>query len=299
MPNKIICDRLRRFRLFRRGLCAVCLLPLTLLAADPSAEILLWPNGAPGSENKSGEPTLRMSGSDHVLSNIHKPSITPYLPATNASAGAAVIVIPGGNHLELWVDREGGNVAQWLSQHGIAAFMLKYRLAKAPNSTYTIDGDELADIQRAIRLVRSRADEWSVKTNRIGVIGFSAGGEVAFLSGMHFDRGASDASDPIDRASCRPDFQALIYPIDSNRIVVATNSPPAFLACGNRDSADISEELANVYLKFKRAKVPAELHIFDGVGHGFGVRPQTTGPVAHWPDRFYDWLDERGFLKKS
>jgi acetyl esterase/lipase len=288
MSNKIIL----------RALFAAYLLPLTLLAADPPTEILLWPNGAPGSENKTGEPTVRISDGDHVYSNIHKPSLTPFLPPTNTT-GVAVIVIPGGNHRELWVEREGSGPAQWLNEHGITAFVLKYRLALAPRSTYTIDGDELADIQRAIRLVRSRAEEFGVKTNRIGVMGFSAGGEVAFLSGMHFDSGAPEAPDLIDRSSCRPDFQALIYPIDSNRIVVPTNAPPAFLACGNRDSADISEELANVYLKFKHAKVPAEIHIFDGIGHGFGVRSVNTGAIAHWPDRFYDWLDKRGLFKKT
>jgi endo-1,4-beta-xylanase len=277
----------------------VWLLPLAVLAADQPNEILLWPNGAPGSENKTGEQTMRIAeGGDHVLSNINKPSVTPYLPAAGTATGAAVIVAPGGGHSEIWIDHEGYNVAQWLSEHGVAAFVLKYRLAKATNSTYTVDGDELADMQRALRLVRSRAEEWGVNTNRLGVIGFSAGGELAFLSAMHFDSGAPDAPDPVDRQSCRPDFQALIYPGNSSRIVVATNSPPAFLACGSKDRKDISEGLANVYLQFKHASVPVELHIYDGVGHGFGLRSTTPGPVAHWIDRFYDWLGERGLLKK-
>jgi endo-1,4-beta-xylanase len=199
----------------------------------------------------------------------------------------------------LWIDHEGHNVARWLSDHGIAAFVLKYRLAKATNSTYTIDGEELADMQRAIRLVRSRAGEWGIDPDHLGVMGFSAGGEVAFLSAMRFDGGAADAPDAIDRQSSRPDFQALIYPGNSKRIEPLTNSPPVFLACGETDRPDISEGLATTYLKFKQAKVPAELHVYTGVGHGFGLRPGDTGPISKWLDRFVEWLGQIGMTKKS
>jgi endo-1,4-beta-xylanase len=161
-----------------------------------------------------------------------------------------------------------------------------------------VDRDELADVQRAIRLVRSRAGEWGVDPHRLGVIGFSAGGELAFLSAMHYDAGKPAASDPIDRQSCRPDFQALIYPGHSRRLKVAANAPPAFLACGSNDRPDISEGLAKVYLKFKKAGVPVELHIYSGVKHGFGLRPTTTGPVSEWIDRFYEWMGQSGFLKR-
>ena len=163
--------------------CAVFLLPLAITAAELPHEILLWPNGAPGSEGKTGETKVRIADNgEHVLSNIHKPSITPYLPSADKATGCAVIVAPGGGHRELWIDHEGYNVARWLSEHGVAAFVLKYRLAKETNSTYTVDDHALADMQRALRLVRSRATEWHIATNRIGVMGFSAGGEVAFLS---------------------------------------------------------------------------------------------------------------------
>jgi len=287
--------------IFRLAIGSIGLFPAAVLAGDRPAEILLWPNGAPGSEGKTGEETVRIyqPTGDHVVSNVHKPSITPYLPASDKATGAAVVVVPGGGHRELWIDHEGYNVAAWLSQHGIAAFVLKYRLAKGTNSTYTVRRDELADAQRAVRLVRSHAKEWNFDPDRLGIMGFSAGGELAYLTAMHFDDGRPEAADVVERESSKPDFQALIYPGNSGRMKVAKNSPPAFLVCGADDRPDISQGLAKVYLKFKRAGVPAELHIYAGVGHGFGLRPGDVGPASKWLDRFQDWLDQRGFLKKS
>src|SRR5437667_2095473 len=274
------------------------LLSTTLYAAEPE-KILLWPNGAPGSEGKVGEDKVRIADNgEHVLSNIHKPSLTPYLPVADKATGCAVIVAPGGGHRELWSDHEGHNIACWLSEHGIAAFVLKYRLARETNSSYTVDDHALADMQRALRLVRSRATEWGITTNRIGVMGFSAGGELAFLSAMRFDSGAADATDAVARQSSRPDFQALIYPGSSRRIEPASNSPPVFLVCGTNDRPDISEGLASVYLKFKQVKVPAELHIYAGTGHGFGLRANNTQPAGKWIERFEEWLAASGFLKK-
>jgi len=196
------------------------------------------------------------------------------------------------------MDHEGYNVAEWLSDHGVAAFILKYRLAREQGSTYTIEGHALADIKRAIRLVRSRASEWGIDPKRIGVMGFSAGGEVAFLSAMRFDPGAADDRDAVARQSSRPDFQALIYPGRSQRIEPVTNSPPVFLVCGYSDRPDISEGLAGVYLKFKQLKVPAELHIYGGTGHGFGLRANNTQPAGEWIERFEEWLGATGFLKR-
>jgi dienelactone hydrolase len=260
----------------------------------------LWPGGAPGSEGKSQARFVRVTADgEHVVSSIHHPSITVYLPARNDASGAAVIVAPGGGHRELWVDHEGHNVARWLSAHGVAAFVLEYRLARETNSTYTVEGHSLADMQRAIRLVRSRATEWNVDPARLGVMGFSAGGEVAALASMRFDAGQPNAADLIEREGCKPAFQALIYPGRSGNIVPETNSPPVFLACGNNDRSDISEGLANVYLKFKHINVPAELHVFAGVGHGFGLRERNRGAIAGWPQRLLEWMEQLGYLKKS
>src|SRR5258706_3544655 len=237
------------------------LLSVSLGAVAQQKEILLWPMGAPGSEGKTGNEKIRVVEGDQVVNNIHHPSITPYFPKKEKSTGAAVIIAPGGGHRELWITHEGYNEAKWLSDRGIAAFVLKYRLAKDSNSTYTIDKDELADIQRAIRLVRMRSKEWNVDTARICVMGFSAGGEVAALSAMRFDYGNAGGTDATDRESSRPAFQALIYPGNSARFEVATNAPPVFLVGGYNDRADIAEGIAQVSLKYKKANVPAELHI--------------------------------------
>ena len=158
-----------------------------------------------------GEETVRITEQgDHVVSNVHRPSITVYLPKERHS-GMSVIVVPGGGHRELWTDHEGHTVARFLSERGIAAFVLQYRLARAPNSTYTIDGDALNDLKRAIRTVRSRA-EWSADTRKIGAMGFSAGGQLTALAATRADAGEPAASDPIDRASSKLDFAALVYP---------------------------------------------------------------------------------------
>jgi acetyl esterase/lipase len=276
-----------------------CLLLTSAFASAQQQEILLWPNGAPGSEAKTGNEKLRIVEGDHVISNIHHPSVTTYFPAKEKSTGAAVIIAPGGGHRELWITHEGYNEAKWLSERGITAFVLKYRLAKDTLSTYTIDKDELADIQRAIRLVRSRAKEWNIDTARIGVMGFSAGGEVAALSAMKFDNGNVNATDRIDRESSRPAFQALIYPGNSQRFEVVNNAPPVFLVGGFSDRDDIAIGVAEVYIKYKKANVPAELHIYSNAGHGFGMRERNSGAVAGWIARFEDWMKDRGFTKSK
>jgi acetyl esterase/lipase len=275
---------------------ALAFATLTVLGQQPK-EIFLWPNGAPGSEGKTGAEKVRIASTgDHVVSGIHHPSITPFMPAAGTATSAAIIIAPGGGHSELWIDHEGYNPAKWFQSKGVAAFVLKYRLAREQGSTYTVDRDELADIQRAIRLVRSRAAEWGIDTARIGVMGFSAGGELAALSAMRFDAGNPAASDPVDRLSSRPAFQALIYPGNSQRFEVVPQAPPVFLVAGYQDRADISEGIAEVYLKYKKAGVPAELHIYTNVGHGFGMRSTNKGGYAEWPFRLFDWLTDMRFL---
>jgi endo-1,4-beta-xylanase len=278
---------------------ALLSLPAAIVSAQQPKEIPLWPAGAPGSQDKAGDEAVRVTtDGEHVVSNVHKPSITPYLPSKEKSTGAAVVVAPGGGHRELWVDHEGHNLARWLSSRGIAAFVLKYRLAREVNSTYKVDEHALADIQRAIRLVRSRAKEWGLSQSRIGVLGFSAGGELAALASLRFDVGNKEAADSIEREKSRPDFQALIYPGSSGRIVPTKESPPAFLVCGYKDRPDISRGLAEVYLKFKDVEVPAELHVYATAGHGFGVREKNRSASGNWPTRFEEWLTDLGLLQK-
>jgi endo-1,4-beta-xylanase len=225
--------------------------------------------------------------------------LTVYLPSKESANGAAVIIAPGGGHRELWTDHEGHNIAKWLSSRGVAGFVLKYRLAREKDSTYTIEGHALADTQRAIRLARSRAAEWGIDPERIGVMGFSAGGELAALASVRYQAAGENTTDPIEKQSSKPAFQALIYPAIPRDMPLSKETPPAFLLCGENDRQNISQGLPELYLALKRAGASAELHVYAGVGHGFGMRETTKGAVATWPARFHEWLDSSGFLKKK
>ncbi len=247
----------------------------------------LYPGIAPGSEGKTTPEAVRVTPQgEHVYSQVHHPSITVYLPKAGAANGAGVLVIPGGGHAEIWIDHEGFRVAEWLSQHGIAAFVLKYRLAREPGSAYTVEGTELDDVKAAMRLIHGHEAEWGVDPKRVGVIGFSAGGELAALLSTR------------SSAAERPAFQGLIYPAIPKEMVLSAKTPPAFLACGANDEARISEALPELYLKMKRAGTPVELHVFAGVGHGFGIRAGNAENVGDWPELFDRWLGASGFLNR-
>jgi acetyl esterase/lipase len=274
---------------------ALCTAPV---AVSTPPEIPLWPNGAPGSEGKPTKEDVTTSASGELrVAGIHNPSITPYLPAKEKATGLAILVIPGGGHRMLAITHEGYNVAEWFQAHGIAAFVLKHRLAREPNSTYRIDVESLADTKRAMRLIRTRAKEWNIDPARVGAIGFSAGGELVWLVSSRVDGGDQAASDPVERQSSRPDFEAMIYPGRSGDIQPAAGAPPVFLAAAYDDRQDISEGLAEAYLRFKRAGVSAELHIYGTGGHGFGLRAANKRPVGQWIVRFEEWLRESGFLR--
>jgi acetyl esterase/lipase len=281
-------------RFLLAGAFAAAMLPLLMPhahAADAHEVQLLWPNGAPGSPaHISPEKTRLTDGGEHIVSNVHAPSITVYLPAQAMRTGSAVIVIPGGGHTELWMDHEGYRVAEFLAEHGVAAFVLKYRLAREPGSIYSVEKHSLADVQRALRLVRSRSARWQIDPRRVGVMGFSAGGELAALAAAHSDSGAPDSGDMVERQSSRPSFQALLYPAIPPDLSFSPQTPPAFLLGGSEDRPAISQGLAELYLALRRAGGHAELHLYEGVGHGFGLRAGNTGPVAAWPQRFLEWL---------
>lgn len=271
------------------------LLITTARADDFPAALPLWPHGAPGSEARMSEAE-KQDGSN--VTNVHNPSITPFLPTTD-NTGVAVIIAPGGGHSKLCLGHEGYALAEWFRDHGIAAFVLKYRLArdKDSNGAYTIQDHAMADTRRALRTVRTRAAEWGIKPDHIGIIGFSAGGELAAFSAMKSDAGKADAADAIERASSRPDFQGLIYPGTSDLFTVGKGMPPLFIACGYNDRPDISKGMASLYLKYKEADVKAELHIYSNVGHGFGYKTGTTTAAGAWVFRFREWLEDSGFLK--
>ncbi len=255
----------------------------------------IWPKGAPGSETQAGEAEQVIGAN---ICNVHNPTITPFIPDVAKSSGTAIIICPGGGHSKLCLGHEGYALAEWFRDRGIAAFVLKYRLAREKGSIYAIQEHAMADTRRALRIVRSRAADWHIMPNRIGILGFSAGGELAAYAAMKNDPGIKDAADPIERASCRPDFQALIYPGNSGSFKVEPGMPPVFLAAGYNDRPDISEGLANVYLKYKAAKVPAELHLFANAGHGFGYRHDAkASAAARWPVRLTEWLSDSKLLK--
>ena len=286
-------------------LAALGVVVVTSLSAANTTDghwiVPLWTQGAPGSAARMSEPE-KTTGTN--VTNIHQPSLTVYLPPAGKNTGCAVIVAPGGGHARLAIEHEGYAVGQWLADHGVAAFVLKYRLAKdeaTPAGTaqpYTIDRDELGDAQRAFQLVRSRATEWGVNPAHVGIIGFSAGGEVALLAATRGIAAQPTASEPLERFSSRPDFFALMYPGGLSRtdLELTKDTPPAFLLCGAEDRPTISELLPEFYLKCKKAGIPVELHIYAGIGHGFGLRASNHSPAGAWIERFNDWLGDRKFL---
>jgi len=267
-------------------------------AATP-AEIRLWPNGAPGSEGKTAAEVVEPPNKDHgylKVTGVHQPSLTVFLPPAGKTSGAAMIIAPGGGHAFLNFDQEGTYVAEYLNSIGVAGFVLKYRLAREPGSTYKVEDHALADAQRAIRLLRARAAEWSLNPARIGIMGFSAGGEVAALAATRFDAGKPDAADPIDRPSSRPDFDALIYPgIRANTYTIPKDMPVTFMLCADNDRGP-STALSVLYPMLKAAGIQTEVHIYATGGHGFGMRP-TGKPAATWPKRCEEWLRDTGVLK--
>ncbi|HEX3730934.1 MAG TPA: alpha/beta hydrolase [Opitutaceae bacterium] len=281
------------------GLAALAALPLR--AQERAPVLHLWENGAPGFEARKDWPEKVVTNPAGVtelfslqITSIHNPSVTAFLPAKGKGTGAGVVILPGGGHRLLSIEHEGYAVAQWLSEHGVAGFVLKYRLAKEPGSTYRVEVEGLQDTQRALRLVRAHAAEWNLDPARIGIMGFSAGGELAALASAQSGAGNSAAADLVERESARPAFQALIYPGVPDKIQPTRDSPPAFLAAGSDDK--LSEGVAQIYLRFRAAGVPAEVHIYCGVGHGFGFRPTNIYPYRTWLERFREWLDVGGFL---
>jgi len=265
-------------------------------------EILLWPDAAPGALG-DGE--------------ADKPSITWY-PASRRPSRTAVIVAPGGSYGRLASDHEGRQVAAWFNAMGVTAFVLKYRLG--PRYHHPI---EMGDAQRALRLVRSRAAEFAIAPDRIGMMGFSAGGHLTSTAGTHFDRGVPDARDPVERAGSRPDFLILGYPaisfdpsiahatslrnllgdrpdprlldeLSTDRHVTA-DTPPTFLFHTTADATVPVENSVRFYLALRKAKVPAEMHLFENGAHGLGLALEDPA-LGLWPTLLANWLRGRGLV---
>ena len=262
--------------------------------------IALWPKGAAGSESKMKEPENidRANGAFNVT-NVHHPSITLFLPEKANATGAAIIIAPGGGHRMLCLGHEGDSLAEWFAEHGIAAFVLRYRLAREEGSTYSVDEHAMADTPRAIRMVRSRAKEWNLDANRIGVLGFSAGGELAALAAMDFDAGNPDATDEVDRTSSRPDFQVLIYPGSSNRFKVKAGMPPAFIALGAKDADPIFRSgWRSSTCNTKRQTSRANFMFTPTRGTDSDTDQDPRAPAGDWPMRLREWLVDSKFIEK-
>ena len=217
----------------RHFLCSLLLTAAPALAQDQPRVIPLWPNGAPGFESRRNEPEI---AKDYYIRNINNPSLTAYLPSKERATGAAVVICPGGGHRLLVFKAEGEDPGRYLAGLGIAAFALKYRLPREEGSPYSLEKHPREDGLRAMRLVRSHAQEWGIDPKRIGIMGFSAGGEVVSWVTFTPNDGDPNAADPIDRLSARPNFVIMIYPgplgIPSS---VSSDAPPAFLAAANDD----------------------------------------------------------------
>jgi len=268
----------------------------------PKAD-LLWPNGAPGAQGNE---------------DIDQPSIAPYVVPAGRGTGTAVVVCPGGGYRNLAMDHEGDQIAKWLNSLGVSAFVLKYRLG--PKYHHPV---ELGDAQRAIRTVRAKAAEYRVATDRIGIMGFSAGGHLASTAGTHFDAGDASAADPIDRVSSRPDFLVLGYPVISfttpythkgslqnllgdnpdpklveslsNELQVTAQTPPTFLFHTTADATVPVENSVLFYLALRKAGVPAEMHIYERGPHGLGLASLDEA-LSSWPSRLAAWLRVHGLL---
>ncbi len=257
-------------------------------------EIPLWPNGAPGFESRKDEAT---QAKDWWVKNIHNPSVTLYLPPAAPVNGTSVLICPGGGHRELVFNAEGRDAAEYFNKLGITAFVLKYRLAREENSPYTLDVHTKQDVNRAMRLIRSRAGEWSLNPEKVGIMGFSAGGEVAAMV-AYTGAAQPEATDPIDRYQSRPDFQILIYPgpygIPEK---VPADAPSTFMLVANDDMC-CSQPVINLLMRYREAKRPIEAHIYAKGSHAFnmGLRSKLK-TISSWPDRLTDWMVDSEIIK--
>jgi len=265
-------------------------------AEQPAPQVIhLWEHGAPGFEARRAEPEQHK---DWWYKNIHNPSLTVFLPPAGKANGTAVVVAAGGGHRELVFDPEGVEPAQYLASLGVTAFALKYRLFREPGSKYTID-NTAEDIRRAMRTVRARAAEWNIEPGRIGVMGWSAGGEVAALVAYPPVEGNPGAKDPVDRVSARPDFQILIYPGPLGiPAKVPPSAPPLFLL-GAADDEYVASVLFDLARKYHDAGASIETHIYAQGKHAFnmGQRSQYVS-IQRWPQRLAEWLQDRGYTRQ-
>ena len=277
-------------------ICGLFFAKLLLAAAPP--EVLLWPDGAPGSEGQTAAEVTLPAREDGLrrIASIHKPSITAHLPAKDKATGAAVLILPGGGHRYLSIDNEGHDIARWLAERGVAGLVVKYRVAWEDGSPYRVEEHAVADAVRAVRVARARAKEWGLDPERIGMMGLSAGGQLVFHAATRESAGNADSKDSVERESSRPAFAAYVYsgsPLAETEI--PKDVPPAFLCVASDDKGPAKNAL-DIYQKLRDAGGSVELHAFAHGGHGFGMKDRPL-PITSWIVRFHEWMADQGFLK--
>jgi acetyl esterase/lipase len=288
------------------AIVTMCISASAARAEDP-VPIFLWENGAPGAKGDEDKD---------------EPKLFAYPAPVESAVGTAIVICPGGGYGHLSMDKEGSDVAKWLNSLGVSAFVLDYRHAgKGYQHPAPLD-----DVKRAVRYVRTNAEKWKLDASRIGVMGFSAGGHLASTAGTQFEEANKNADDKIDRASSRPDFLVLCYPVISmtseythkgsrknligddpspelakkmsSELQVTSNTPPTFIFQTDKDTGVPAENAVSFYLALRKAKVPAELHIYQNGPHGVGLAPGDP-VLATWKERLADWLKVRGLLKQG
>jgi len=292
-------------------------MPSLAASAESPQTVQIWPGKVPDENGGIGEEYVRMSPmserkqvevteSTRLVTNVTKPTLTIYPPAKDKASGAALLICPGGGYWNLYWQLEGEEVASWANSLGVTGIILKYRVPRRPDEPKGEPARRpLQDAQRAVSLVRSKAQEWGIDPNKIGMVGFSAGGHLAIATATSFDRRTYEPIDDIDKVSCRPDFAIPVYSgylkvKDKNElepaIRIPAGTPPIFLVHGSDDIVSPPEGSVLMYLALKKAGIPAELHVFANTTHDFGVR-QTGQPYSTWTVSCANWLRDQKLLK--
>lgn len=305
-----------RFRTLLRIAALLCT-GWPALGAESALVVDVWPGQAPEESGNIGPERTRLSPkldrlkvevTDQTLliTDVTKPTLTIYRPEKDTGTGTAMLICPGGGYWDLYWQLEGEEVARWLNSIGVTGVILKYRVPRRPDEPEREPARRpLQDAQRAISLVRTNARQWGIDPQRIGIIGFSAGGHLAIASATSFEKRTYPPRDDVDRISCRPDFAVLVYPgylkaKDKDELApglqVPAGTPPVFLAHGGADLISPPEHSVLMYLALRRAGVPAELHVYANAAHDFGVRP-SAHPCSTWTSACAAWLRQQGFLR--
>jgi len=302
------------------NICVAALFSAAPAAADDKPLVVeLWPGKAPeeignlGAELERPSPKLsrkevEVTDSTKLITNVTKPTITIHRPAKEKDMGTAIVICPGGGYWNLYWELEGEEVAAWLNSIGVTGVILKYRVPRRPDD---VKGEParrpLQDAQRAVSLIRSKASDWGIDPKRIGMVGFSAGGHLAIATATSFEKRTYDSIDDVDNVSCRPDFAIGVYSgylkaKDKDELHpnlrIPAGTPPIFLVHGDADIISDPNHSVIMYQALKRAGIPANLIIYAGAAHDFGVRPSDQ-PCSTWTRSCADWLRQQRFLEKG